>query len=250
MIETRVNTPFEVLARYAPTGLVGTISVEVYDASDGSAVVPAGTAGVTEPRPHTYRAVLTVMDVGTFQVRWTYIDPATANEVVQEEEVRVTSLGAVTVPVGEMLPEVIDVADLLQSRTRSTVGGALLHTFTDKTEPTDERVYRHIDKAYDRVRARTGPITDPDLIEEARQLVTLYAAMMVELTHYSEQINTDKSPYKELKKLYDEGMAALVESLGAEGLSAVDDAPVATDTYSGSPYYDFPPTSIGDGIMP
>lgn len=67
----QVATPFEALAEGAPTGLVGTITVEIYDPTDAATIVAATTAGITEPRPGTYQAMLTAPVAGTFAIRWT-----------------------------------------------------------------------------------------------------------------------------------------------------------------------------------
>lgn len=88
------------------------------------------------------------------------------------------------------------------------------------------------------------------LSSDATEMISIYAAMMVELSFFSEQINTNRSPYRELKDLFAEGMAALIEGLGGEGNSAVDDIGLDDAPTANDPSYEFPPTSIGDGIMP
>ena len=64
------GTPFEALAENAPTGLVGTITVKVYDPSNAATIIAATTSGITEPASGTYRALLTVPTAGTYMVRW------------------------------------------------------------------------------------------------------------------------------------------------------------------------------------
>jgi hypothetical protein len=71
--------PFEAIATNAPAGLVGTITVGVYDPSDASVILAPTTAGITEPAPGTYRAVLTVSQAGSFMLRWAH-DGQTAEE--------------------------------------------------------------------------------------------------------------------------------------------------------------------------
>lgn len=92
MISAQVGEPFSATASGAATGLLGTITVEVYDPSDGSSVVAPTTSGIAEPRPGTYRASLTVSRVGKFLVRW-----ATPTSAAEEE---------VDVEVGGIAPSV------------------------------------------------------------------------------------------------------------------------------------------------
>ena len=65
-----VNIPFEAIAQNALPGLVGTISVQVYDPSDAAVILPATSEGITEPAPGTYRAELVVTQTGSFRIRW------------------------------------------------------------------------------------------------------------------------------------------------------------------------------------
>lgn len=139
-----------------------------------------------------------------------------------------------------------DVATLLPTRPKTAGGNALLD-FTEQTYPKQSQVASRIDRATTFLFARTGQIDDPDLALSAEHLITLYAAMLTELGFYPEQVNNDKSPYKELKKLFDQGFSALIEALGGDGSSVVDDVGVVTELM---PDYSFPTTSIGDGIMP
>lgn len=147
------------------------------------------------------------------------------------------------------LPTVKDVAQKLLSRTR-TKGGGLAYTFNDNTEPSGSHVEDLIYQARDHVYGKLPALTDPVDIRSASELIRLYTAIQIELTIYSEQVGTNKSAYNALKDLYDEGMAALIESVGGEGMSARDDTGDDQTETPHTPYYDFPETSIGDGIMP
>jgi len=80
MIYAVANHPFEALAAGAPIGLVGQITVEVFDPTDGSTIIPAQTSGITEPRPGTYVATLEVGTVGGYAVMWTLPGGDTAVE--------------------------------------------------------------------------------------------------------------------------------------------------------------------------
>lgn len=145
-----------------------------------------------------------------------------------------------------MMPTTRAVAAHIPTRPK-TPGGALLVDFTSETYPALEHVEDRIRAATNWIYARTGQIKDPALVLSASHLIALYAAMLTELGFYPEQISNDKSPYKELKKLYDAGIMALVEAVGGTGESAADDTIVISALM---PHYAFPETSIGDGVMP
>lgn len=86
MIRAQAGVAFEALAGDAAAGLVGTITVEVYDPTNGATILAARTSGITEPRPGTYRVALTVATAGTYAVRW--VTPSAA----ADEELLVTDL--------------------------------------------------------------------------------------------------------------------------------------------------------------
>lgn len=105
MIYASANAPFEAIATGAPEGLVGTITVEVFDPSDGSTIVAASTSGISEPRPGVYVAILTVPSAGTYAVLWTLPDGGTA---VEELTVQV---GPVPQPPGPVSDEMYPALD-------------------------------------------------------------------------------------------------------------------------------------------
>lgn len=86
MIEAVAGQPFETIITGFPTGQAGSWSIEVYRASDGAAIVPTSGAGISEPRPDTYRAERVVASAGSFIVRWTTttgLDPVEDQLVVR-----------------------------------------------------------------------------------------------------------------------------------------------------------------------
>lgn len=72
MINAVVNTPFEAVTGGHPSGL--TLTLEVYDPTTAATILAASGAGITEPRPGTYRASRTVTTAGTYMVRWVRTD--------------------------------------------------------------------------------------------------------------------------------------------------------------------------------
>jgi hypothetical protein len=109
-------------------------------------------------------------------------------------------------------PSVSDIGEMLRARTKDTNGNER-GTFTPETRPTDDQVTGLIDRAVARVSSRTGTVPD-QLQDAARSVATLAAACLVELSFFPEQINADRSPYRELKALYDEELTQLIADVG------------------------------------
>ena len=119
-------------------------------------------------------------------------------------------------------PDPPEVARLLRARTKDSHGQEV-GDWTADTRPTPEEVADLIDQAVGDVLAQLGPLyvvepVPPDSLPmlstlvtpAARTLVTLRAAMFVELSYFPEQVNSNRSAYEEYKRLYDDGLAALV----------------------------------------
>lgn len=161
-------------------------------------------------------------------------------------------------PVDDFTPTVADVGAILRARTR-TAAGSLAGTFNpeaaaegEQTTPTAEQVESLIEDVISDVQAEFGtdipdaPVDehndDPDLYRKAvRRLAALGTALQVELTYWPEQVATGRSPYAQLKTLYDERRKRLLGILfpGAEdGGGTVSGA---LDASGGG----FPTTAIG-----
>jgi hypothetical protein len=120
----------------------------------------------------------------------------------------------VTYPI--VMPTVQDVGNLLRARTKTDTG-AETGNFNDSTRPTSMAVTELIALAYGDVVSQVGDEFLADQIAVAAQtMVALRAAMFVELSYWPEQISTDRSPYAELKRLYDDGMIALGNAVSGE----------------------------------
>lgn len=135
-------------------------------------------------------------------------------------------------------PTVQAVADLLYTRTKDH-GGNYVGTFTEETNPTNVRVSHLINVAQDHVISDLNiPNMSVTLMGNARHMTSLYAAMLIELSHYSEQVTRDISPYKELRKLYEAALAQLEDKTKpGDGLSVLDS--------SGQPTYHFDGIAVG-----
>lgn len=204
MIEAQTNIPFEALTEPGfPTGLVGTITVQVYDPSTDPAttILAPTTAGITEPAPETYRVLLTVTAPGTFRVRWE------GGDLVAEEDLVVTDGPPMTV--ADARPTVAEIAAL--ERARTYVGGELAGTFNDDTRPTAADVEELIDMAVGDVAARAGVTLRPGLWAEARRLAAVQAAALIESSFFPEQIDSDQSAFRQYSAIYLAGVQALAE---------------------------------------
>jgi hypothetical protein len=111
-------------------------------------------------------------------------------------------------------PTVADVAVLVRARTVDSAG-KVLGTFTLDTKVKPYDVNLLIARACATVSA-AAPITidsEPRLILQARNVAALWAAMLVELSFFPEQTNTDQSSYENLRQLFETGLATLTRSL-------------------------------------
>lgn len=132
-------------------------------------------------------------------------------------------------------PSVVQVAALVRERTNDTNGNQL-GTFTPSTRPTGDQVEELIDQAVLDVYDVAGATPAAAVSRVARRVATLGAAMAVELSYFPTQVSAGRSPYKELKDLYDErlkALVALITSLGADGEPGTsDDEGIPEPSYS------------------
>lgn len=143
------------------------------------------------------------------------------------------------------LPTVAEVALHVRARTR-TRGGQQVGTFTVDTIPTDLEVRNLIVQAAERIFGRLGNVP-ANLTATASSAAAVLAAMLIELSYFPEQINSDRSSYRELKKLFDEDMKTLIEASGGGGSSAVDEQIALEAAQQGqSPYFYFDGFAVGN----
>jgi len=143
------------------------------------------------------------------------------------------------VPTSDYAPAVQDVANVLRARTKDT-NGQEVGTFTAETRPTDAEVTGLITRALNDVAMVVGPDIPPLTFEDAKPVVALRAALLVELGYYPEQINTGRSPYPQLKDLYDGDLKNLVAAVtragGDPGEAGAPMKPVGSFPMTGDPY--------------
>jgi hypothetical protein len=109
-------------------------------------------------------------------------------------------------------PTTDEVARLIISRTRDKYGN-LIGVFTDETLPTAEQVDDIIGDVITDVADFIGDTVPVALVDDAQHLVAVRAAMQVELSYYAEQVNTNRSPYNQLKQHFDEDIQQLIRQI-------------------------------------
>lgn len=107
-------------------------------------------------------------------------------------------------------PSSDDVAALLRARTKD-LDGKELGVFSGNTRPTDTEVDRLITMAYAEVTGQTGVNLGDRCAPSAQALITIRAAMWVELSYFPEQVRSDRSVYIELADQWTAGMPSLMD---------------------------------------
>lgn len=99
---------------------------------------------------------------------------------------------------------------MLRARTVDQYGNEA-GTFTADTSPTDVQAGQMIDAAYDLVRLRVGLISDssPDLQSQAKSVVMLLAARLIETVYYPEQAANDQSAASIYGEMYEDAIRSL-----------------------------------------
>lgn len=140
-------------------------------------------------------------------------------------------------------PSLSDIGLLILSRTRDKYGN-LAGTFTAETEPTEEQAVRIAQKAAVDMADAMGDDIPEKLWDDAAEVVAKKAAMIIELSYYSDQVNTDRSIYPQLEKEYELQLANLQRAitLFKEGETDVTTSGVAKKASWG---FRDPSTSLG-----
>ena len=129
-------------------------------------------------------------------------------------------------------PTLDEVAAIVPSRAKNQYGR--ISTFDETTQPTGDQVQSIIDRSAAKVFSKIGEPPSA-LLEDAKEIVTLRAAMLVELTYFGDQIRSDRSPYTELKALYEE---AVTDYLTDRAQLGGDEIPGSADDQQ--PLFSFP----------
>lgn len=119
-------------------------------------------------------------------------------------------------PVSDWTPGLADVGAILRARTKDDVGNEL-GTFSATTRPTDVEVSALISQGVSDVAMVTGSDIPTSTWTDAKSVAALATALRVELSYFPEQINTGRSPYPQLKQLYDDMLKRLLTSIESAG---------------------------------
>jgi hypothetical protein len=118
------------------------------------------------------------------------------------------------------VPTVDNVGAILRTRTKDDMGNEL-GTFNADTRPTDQQVLDLIGQAYDDVVAVIDDDIPQESYRDARSVIALRAAMLVELSYWPDQVPLGRSPYAQLKELYDEVLPRLQTAVARETEEAI-----------------------------
>lgn len=232
----------------APAGLVGTVGVRIIRDSDGVTVSPRKTTGIIElvAGSGTYRAQLVAPEpTGEYTIFWDtgVVGPGTT--ATEDMTVSAIAEDAHQVTGSNIEPSVGEVAALIETRTRDGRSGNMLGTFTEKTTPTAEQALKSINDAINDVRTDIGVEEIPAAAaKQVKSLVALMAAMKIEESYYTEQIETNKSPYKLFEKQYERRLQRVIKAV--ERALEGDIEGTETDPM---PHYSFPDGSDPQGMV-
>ena len=147
-------------------------------------------------------------------------------------------------PTSDYAPSVDDIGALLRARTKDNTGTEV-GTFNANTRPTDAQVSSEIQGGLDDVAMVVGTDIPQATFAYAREVAKIATALRVELGYFPEQVNTGRSPYPQLKQMFDDKIKML--------LTAVEKAQSGDTTDPGAPLkpsFSFPqlqndPTIVG-----
>lgn len=126
-------------------------------------------------------------------------------------------------PISDWTPSVAQVGAILRARTKDR-NGTEIGTFDQNTRPTGVQAQEQIDIALGKVSPFYSEELPDSLAAPSKRLVALYTAGLIELSYFPEQVATGRSPYTQLKALYDEARAEWEEAY-----SKSDDTPEQGD---------------------
>lgn len=180
-----------------------TLSIEEAPDSDGPwkiidtiALLPLDS-DPAEPQERSVTTTHGTLDDGWYRLTFVDANGATSRAFLIQNKV------------DAIKPTVDELGKLMRARTKvSGSGGGEAGTFNANTRPTAVEAQEIIERAADAVRMRVGPIPD-HLAAQARFVVTLMAAQLVELSYYPEQTNAEQSAYAQYNALYESAIAAL-----------------------------------------
>lgn len=137
-------------------------------------------------------------------------------------------------PVTDWATTVDGVAAYVRSRTKDRNGNEV-GTFNGLTRPTDVQVTSLLADAGSDVADQIGWDIPNVFWPRAAAQTQLAAALLVELTYFPEDVGTNRSPYAQLKTLFDERLGRLKTAIADYDADPTDpdegNVPAATPSY-------------------
>jgi hypothetical protein len=129
---------------------------------------------------------------------------------------------SLTVPgVSDFVPTVDEVGALIRSRTLDNAGNEI-GSFNDNTRPTGPQADILIAQAYDDVIAKYDDDIPLASARDARTVIAIRAAMLIELSYWPKEVASGRSTYTQLHELYLEALENLGISIAREAEEAIE----------------------------
>lgn len=121
----------------------------------------------------------------------------------------------------QLKPSVRDLGSFMRDRTNiAGSAGKQAGTFTSLTRPTNLEAQKEIDRAQDMVLMEVGEDIPTRLYGQTWWAVTLYAAMLVEIGFYRNEVNKDQSAFAQYQQMYNQAISALKSAIDNSGPAA------------------------------
>lgn len=165
----------------------------------------------TEPQPRNLSSLQATITDGWYRYRW--LDPSSGSSDPSLAWQNVSDQGS------QLKPSVSELGAFMRARTvQAGSGGTEAGTFNVNTRPTAAEAQTEIDNAEGMVLMQVGTAIPPRLYNQARLVVKFYAAMLVEIGFYRNEINRDQSTFAEYQAMFKDALTALkvaIENAGA-----------------------------------
>jgi len=178
------------------------------------------------PQTRNFTTPNATLEEGWYRV--VFVDGIGATETATVPVHRKTAIGF------PFTPTVSEVAAILRARTKDTFGNEV-GTFNSNTRPTGNEVLLLIEKAQSFVLSRADDDIPEGGWDIARDLISLGAAMLVEMSYFSEQVGTDRTAYEEMERMFDKQWDALIGAIEREKAEVVDGADAPPNIAFGFP---------------
>jgi hypothetical protein len=180
------------------------------------------------PATRDFTTAKATLSEGFYRV--TYVDQSGGTSTPSEVVQNASKLA------GGSRPSIAEVASLLRARTKA-IGGKEVGTFNTQTRPTADEVDNLIDEGIDEVLGKVK-VPEPGTAYEGRVrgAIALYAAILIELSYFPEQVGSAKSPVASYEKLYEKRIKSLI----AESITGEVDGEGGASSEPADPAWTFP----------